>query len=433
MANYLTDQTSLQTLAAIKNSYEVSPRLADFGLSKSRLYCLVVFFAMALSSVVIFEPAPVDGLVLGLLFFGVLAGFLEFSSIAPSALVPLVAFVMANITSMYDPLDFTHATWYVLVTLYLALSWIFFLSFFSRFGADGIRLVFLGYAVSAMFCVTLGLLSYFHVIGYQDYLLRFGRPKGVFKDPNVFGPYLVPVALFALSGLTFKKKSILTGSIATCIFSISTIGVFVSYSRAAWINYLISLVLYFILATLLRPTGSKLPFPVGKVIASLALGVLGIGLGLQIPAVQSMMAQRLTSNGLQNYDRDRFRTHHLAIQAAIDRPLGIGPGQAEEMFQYATHSSYMRAMSENGYIGLVSYAVFLLLSLGVAIHRATLTEDKFWKKIYLIAAACIIGHIVNSAVVDTIHWRHSWLILALPWLPVPPAAQAVAGHDRKTT
>ena len=392
-------------------------RVMNQSARRSRLFALGVLLAMMVSSIVIFEPAPVDGLILGLLFIGTLAGFLEFSSIAPLALIPLAGFVAANLLSMYDPIDFMHATWYVLVTIYLALSWIFFVAFFSRYGKSGIRTVFFGYSISALFCVTLGLLSYFHVIGYQSYLLRFGRPKGVFKDPNVFGPYLVPVALFALAGLIFKKKTFLTNAATAVIVSVLTFGVLVSYSRAAWVNYVISLVLYFVLATLLRPTGSRLPFPLGKALVFLALAVIGIGLGLQIPAVQSMMAQRVTSNGLQNYDRDRFRTHHLAVQSAFDRPLGIGPGQAEETFQYATHSSYMRAMSENGFFGLACYAVFLVLSLGMALRKAMITDDPFWKKVYLIAAACIVGHIVNSAVVDTIHWRHSWIILALPWLP----------------
>ncbi len=386
---------------------------------RSRLFKIGVFIAMALSSLVIIEPAPVDLCIVALLVFGTLAGFLEFRSIAPVALIPLAGFVATNVASMYDPLDFVHATFYVGVTIYLALSWIFFVSFFTRFGKDGIRIVLQGWTVSALFCVTLGLLSYFHVIGYQDYLLRFGRPKGVFKDPNVFGPYLVPLALFALFGLTYKTKTIFTKFATATTVSVLTFGVLVSYSRAAWINFVVSVAAYLILATVLRPTGSRLPFPPGKALAVLILALFGIGLGLQIPAVQSMMAQRVTSNGLQNYDRDRFRTHQLARQAAMDRPLGIGPGQAEEMFQYATHSSYMRALSEQGFAGLITYVLFILVCLGMGLRKAILTEDPFWKKVYLIAVACIIGHMINSAVVDTIHWRHYWLICALPFIPSP--------------
>jgi O-antigen ligase len=396
------------------------------AIKQSKLFLVAVFWTMALSSLVIIEPAPVDLLLIGLFAFGAVAGFLEFSSIAPLALIPLTGFVATNITSMYDPLDFVHATFYVGVTIYLALSWIFFASFFTRYGASGVRSVFQGWMVAALICVALGLLSYFHIIGFQDYLLRFGRPKGIFKDPNVFGPYLVPLALATFAGLTFKPGTKLARIAVPVTVAILTFGVLVSYSRAAWINFVISVAVYFVLATLIRPTGSPLPFPVGKAIAALVLAVFGIGLGLQIPAVQSMMAQRVTSNGLQNYDRDRFRTHHLAMQAAIDRPLGIGPGQAEETFQYATHSSYMRAISENGITGLVCYSAFILICFGVGIHKVIKTTDPFWRKVYLVAVACIVGHAVNSAVVDTIHWRHYWLILALPFVPAPRSQSAYA-------
>jgi len=105
----------------------------------------------------------------------------------------------------------------------------------------------------------------------------------------------------------------------------------------------------------------------------------------------------------------------MAFQSALDRPLGIGPGQAEKQFDYATHSSYMRVLSENGFAGLIAYIAFVLLSVGRALAMTRRTKNIFWRRIFLIAAACIIGHMVNSGVVDTVHWRHYWFLLALPW------------------
>lgn len=401
----------------------------DTSPKRSRIFAALVFVTMVVSSFVIVEPAPVDALMIGLLVFGTLAGFLNFRYVAPLALIPLAGFVLANITSMYDPLDFTHATFYLLVTVYLAASWVFFVGFFSRYGRDGVRLVAQGWTVAAIICVSLGLLSYFHIIGYQDYLLRFGRPKGVFKDPNVFGPYLVPIALFAFTGITFKKKTFFTASMNASIFAFLAFGVFVSYSRAAWINFLASLVLYFVFALFIRPTGTPLPFSLGKVGVFLGVGFLALFLAAQIPEIQDMLAKRVTSNGLQNYDRDRFRTHQLARQSAIERPFGIGPGQAEETFQYATHSSYMRALSENGFFGLATYVFFVLVCLGFGLKKVAVTTDPFWIKVYLIASSCIVGHIINSYVVDTIHWRHYWLILALPFVPVDKDTDTVPAQS----
>ncbi len=422
MSFFLEGETAapaLNRLPSHRASLPIFRRLNCVLDRRSRIFRAAVYLAMALSSIVIIEPAPVDLVIVALLIFGTLAGLLEFGAVAPVALVPLAGFVATNIASMYDPLDFVHATFYVGVTIYLALSWVFFVSFLARYGKDGLQVVLKGWTIAALFCVALGLLSYFHVIGYEDYLLRFGRPKGVFKDPNVFGPYLVTLALFVLAGLMFRRRTLLSTIATPIILATLTFGVLVSYSRAAWVNFVISLALYFLMVTLFRSTGSPLPFPLWKAVAVVFLAICGIALGLQIPAVQSMMAQRVTSNGLQDYDRDRFRTHHLAMQAALDRPLGIGPGQAEEMFQYATHSSYMRALSENGFTGLVCYSTFVLVCLGMGLRKILRTRNPYWKKVYLISVACIAGHIVNSAVVDTIHWRHYWFILALPWVPLP--------------
>jgi len=105
----------------------------------------------------------------------------------------------------------------------------------------------------------------------------------------------------------------------------------------------------------------------------------------------------------------------MAWQAAQDRPLGIGPGQSEETFRLGTHSSYMRVLTENGFLGFASFAAFLLICLGRSFKMAAITDDDYWKKIFLVACACIAGHIVNSGVVDTVHWRHLWFLLALPW------------------
>jgi len=36
--------------------------------------------------------------------------------------------------------------------------------------------------------------------------------------------------------------------------------------------------------------------------------------------------------------------------------------------------------------------------------------------LFSFTASCIAGYLVNSAVIDTVHWRHVWLFLALAWI-----------------
>jgi hypothetical protein len=405
----------MMATATFANSTIAGSPVRVASKAPSRLFLMLVGATIALSSVVFFEPAPVDAMVLGCLLLGVLSGILKFSGMRPAPVILLTIFVIANLVSLYDPIDGKRATWYIFVTVYLCLSWAFFVSFLGTYGQRGLRTIIDWYTVAAIFCMTLGLLSYFHIIGHQSFLLLYGRPKGTFKDPNVYGPYMVPVALFALAGLVGRARGRKSVIMNGAIFFVLSAGLVMSFSRACWINFAVSLASYITFLYLLRPAHTPPPVPVWKAVLLMGLGTLALGGVLELPAVKVMMDKRVTSNGLQSYDRDRFRTQRLAMDAAEARPLGIGPGQAELAFDYATHSSYMRVLSENGWIGEFAYVAFILVSLGRALWMGCTTRDPFWKKIFFISAACILGHMVNSGVVDTVHWRHYWLLLALPW------------------
>ena len=191
----------------------------------------------------------------------------------------------------------------------------------------------------------------------------FGWPKGTFKDPNVDGPYLIPIALFAIAGLIARKKNAKSAMVHSAVALVSVAGIFLSYSRACWINLAISLVAYLFFSFMFRPAGTPSPFPISRAVISFVGVALCIGIVMQIPEVRDMMSQRLTSNGLQGYDKDRFETQHLALEAALNRPLGIGPGQAEDAFHYSTHSSYLRVLSENGFIGEAAFVAFIFICL----------------------------------------------------------------------
>ncbi|MDP9054610.1 MAG: hypothetical protein M3N93_09960, partial [Acidobacteriota bacterium] len=130
-----------------------------------------------------------------------------------------------------------------------------------------------------------------------------------------------------------------------------------------------------------------------------------------------MMAMRITSNGLQNYDRIRFATQNLALEHARTHLLGIGPGQVELVFNYATHSMYIRILSENGIFALLAILVFIFATVARSIRLIEHAEDPWYREVNLVVLACIAGHLANSFAIDTVHWRHIWFLYALPWAP----------------
>lgn len=127
-----------------------------------------------------------------------------------------------------------------------------------------------------------------------------------------------------------------------------------------------------------------------------------------------MMGVRVSSNGLQNYDADRFDTHRRALESAAAHLAGIGPGQSEQVFQYAAHSLYIRVLAENGLIGLITFVCFLTLCFTRSLWLARVAANQTWRCIATANAACLLGFFVNSGVIDTLHWRHVWVLFAIP-------------------
>jgi hypothetical protein len=400
----------MQTIALISQDWTAPAAIP----SAPRLYQLLFGFAFCISSIVLVEPAPVDALMLLLLAIGVVMGTVRLAAINILPVVLLAGLALANVVSISLAVDPARAVWYFLVTFYLMLSWALCVGALDVGGMPLLQVIFRGYSFAAFISVVLALASYFHLIGFQSFLLLYGRPKGLFKDPNVYGPFLVPIAVMAITGCL----PIASRFWQACMAVVASMGIALSYSRACWINYVVSLALFVVL-DLVLPTRSPEAHSVSlsRVFLFGAVAVLAGLAILQVPSVQSMLAVRLGQNGMHDYDQTRFQTQRMAVQAAIDHPLGIGPGQSEATFQYATHSSYMRVLSENGLFGLCCFVGFAMASVIQAVRKACLAETAAWRGLFVAAAACICGQLINSGVVDTVHWRHFWILLALPWIP----------------
>ena len=377
-----------------------------------RIFPTLTGVALCISCIVLVEPAPVDALFLTLFACGVVFGIVRAGQMPVLPVLFLAGLALANIISIPASEDPQRALWYCFVTLYMMMSWALYVGVMDFYGMSILRTMFRGYSLAACLSVILAVGSYFHIIGFQSILLLNGRPKGLFKDPNVFGPFLILIAVLAISGcLPIANRRAQWGTAVA-----ASLGIALSYSRACWINYAVSLVLFVLLDQLLpsKVAGSR-SSSLPRLFGLTLLAILVVALVLQIPSVRTMLAIRLGQGGVQGYDQLRFETQRLAVQAAIDHPLGIGPGQSEGVFRYATHSSYIRVLSENGLFGLFCFAGFLLATLVQAITKACTAPSPQWRGIFVAAAACLCGHLINSGVVDTVHWRHLWFLFALPW------------------
>jgi O-antigen ligase len=373
-----------------------------------RPYRDFVWLLVLSGSVVFMEPAPYDLAFIALFFAGLVSSHLEFPrhTVLPTFL--LLIFVEANLASMFfatrDP---QIASKYFLITFYLVLSWVFFCGLLNKYNEHASALLLSGYLASALFAATIGILAYLGVIPDFGLIIRLsGRLTGFFKDPNVFGPYLVAPALLSLNRLERENRAGPTAG-WTGAFVLLCAGVFLSFSRAAWGNLVVALAAYAVL-----PSGVALKRRL-RALVLVSMIVLPVALGLlTIPKVTALTVGRF---GLQGYDISRFDTHKKAFLLAWSKPLGLGPAQSDIEFGMSPHSLYVRVLSEYGLLGAISL-LWLLIGTAWRALSAVFCRHRRPASYSSVIAASLLGILVNSAVIDTLHWRHLWLLLAFPWV-----------------
>ena len=398
-------------------SLEASEWKARLGAGDRLMRGLAVV-AMLLEIVVFIEPAPVDVVIISCLALGLFLRKLDFGAVAVPPLVGLAVFALANLVSMPSAYDPTRAVWYVFVTLYLIASWFFFVGLIGQFGEPMMAALTGAYCFAGLISAFLGIGGYLHLLPYQDTLLLNSRARGLFKDCNVYGPYFVPMALFSLVRLMNPRAAWRAKGACLALFVAAVVAMFLSFSRACWLNFAVSLAVFFAGQQLFLGSGiaARKRLRIGLFI--LLAGAVSVLALVNTPSVKNMLALRITSNGLQDYDRIRFATQGVSLDAAEKHPLGIGPGQAELVFGYATHSMYMRILSENGVIALAALLAFVAATTARAFAVMRSSAREWLREINLVVLACIAGHLVNSIFIDTVHWRHIWFVYALPWAPI---------------
>lgn len=392
----------------------LSNALAVKGRRARSPYLKCVWLAVALGVLAIFEPSPSDiGIVL-LIIVGFAKGNLRWNRKLTLPFMLLGLFMVANLVSLCYAIDFQQSAFYFGITFFMIASWLFVLGLLGRYGERGFLSVMSAFTIAGVVSATLAITTYFNFVPLDDWVLFYDRVKGFFKDPNVFGPYLVITAVYALHRVQTKGPlSHKLPWLASCL--ISSLGVLLCYSRSAWINYALTLLLFFGINWIAnRKTEAAKQSLIYFVLVAAIVGAC-VAYALTIPQVGEVVAYRTE---LQDYDADRFATHSAALRLGLTNPLGVGPAQSFGLLGYAPHNLYLRIFSENGLLGFVSLTAFLLLTLTRSLMLSFRANNPSQRAIFAFVTAAICGTLLNSFTIDTLHWRHFWLLLALGWMPL---------------
>jgi O-antigen ligase len=386
------------------------PRQAVNAKLISLITAGAVSLGVLLSGFVINEPAPYELYMAGLIAVWALFGLRISKPIVP-LVVLLVFFNIGGMISMTQMAALYNTPLYLAVSLFLALTAIFFAAVTEA--QPGLyRLIFGAWLTTALVTATLGILGYFQAFPGAEIFTRFERAAGAFEDPNVFGPFLTLPGIYMLQRL-------LTGSPAKMpLYAIPLLvivgGVFLSFSRGAWGLFGASAILLVAGLFLQSASGAfRLRIAVMTVVAVLLLAV-AIMVALQVPAVSELFSTR--ARLAQDYDASRFgrfARYGIGFLMAMENPLGIGPLNFGRIFKEDTHDIWLKALLDYGWLGFVSYLILICWT--VAAGFRILFRDRPWQPYLLCAYVVFLGHIALGTVIDTDHWRHFYLLLGLIW------------------
>jgi len=378
--------------------------LAVLALALAR-YHAAVALGFGLLGIVIVEPAPSDGVFLVLMAIALASRRFRLRR-APVAVVAAIGtFAALNLLSAVQVADPERAANYLMITLFVAAVGLWLCGYVSSRGRA--QLVVRAYLVAAVSSAVAGVLALFLPVPGAELLTEGGRARGLFQDPNVFGPFLIPALLIVVEEIV--QPRLLTARLATkaAFAAILAVGVLFCYSRGAWLS----------LAVGLFAMGMALSLRRGGARRALALVLVAIVAGAVVAGTVvatgsgDFLAERAQP---QTYDQQRFSGQRAGLEPAWRYPFGAGPGQFESVAGISAHSTYARVLGEQGFPGLLTLLVLLGLTLGWAMRNATVGRGT-----YGIGSAALLGAwcglLVNSFFIDTLHWRHLWIVAALVW------------------
>jgi O-antigen ligase len=364
-----------------------------------------------LSGFVIREPAPYELYMVALIAIWFLFG-LKISANSAILLTLLVIFNIGGMLSLTTMNELgADPPLYMAISLFLGLSAVFFAAVIED---DGGRLptIFTAYLFGALITALIGILGYFDAIPSAEIFTRYGRAMGVFQDPNVFGPFLVLPCCFLVHQILTGKLTALPFRLIALL--ILTLGVFLSFSRAAWGLYTFCMgLLIFLMLLKERSQLFRLRIfllgMIGFLLISLALVI-----ALQFEQVSELFFAR--AQLVQDYDSaqfGRFARYGLGFELALEKPLGIGPVVFGTIYGEDTHNIWLKALLDYGWLG---FAAFLTLTIWTLIAGfKCLLRDRPWQPYLVCIYTVFLGHILIGAVIDIDHWRHFYILLGVIW------------------
>lgn len=373
-----------------------------------------VAVTIGLSGVVFSEPAPVDALTVGII---VLLPAVGLVAINPTLVAYFSLWAIAGACAVLGAtlsLDLKLTLTHVAVTLYLYVASVIFAGFVAKSPAAHTELILKAWTWAALAAASTALIGYFGLLpGAFDLFTRYGRASGTFKDPNVLGPFLVPPSLYLVH--VALGRSALRMILPLALSGLLTLALLATFSRGAWMNLAVALAVFSYLTLLTSTKASTRLKMTGLLLAGGAFAAGLVTLALSSDYMSDMLQER--SSLTMSYDtgsEGRFGGQEKAIELIADSPLGIGAQEfATRHHPEEVHNVYLSLLLNAGWIGGGVYWILVGLTLVLGFRHAL--KPTATRPLFIIAYAGFVAVALEGAIVDTDHWRHFYLLMAIVW------------------
>ena len=380
----------------------------DYQHVVNAIFATFVFFGM----LSLIEPSPYDFLAVITVPVWFVGGFKLHRALVPILLL-WILFEASGFLALMPTWDQPEPRTYQLQSLYLFITVVFFTIFFSERTLERGTLCLKAFTAGCVVSSVIGLIGYLDIAGLGASLTTVeSRVSGTFKDPNVFGSYLVLAAAYLM-------QIFLLGTTRRTLFtlvslSIVLVGVFISYSRGSWGATLGAMTMTALAGYVTADSRHMRRRIVRMSAIAAVLGVLGLGAALSVPDVRDFFFER--AEVAQSYDEGvtgRFGNQLRSIPMLIERPEGFGPLQYRRYFDLDPHNSYIGAFANDGWLGGFTWIAIVLTS-GFVAFRLMFAASPY-RRLAQVFGPALIVLLLQGFQIDVDHWRQVFLCFGAIW------------------
>ncbi len=362
---------------------------------------------LAVSAFASIEPSPYEAMffVAIVVFF---KGGMRFDKAQAPMIFALAMFCAAALIALAPYAHESESVSFTGISIYISFTTVLFAAIVAERPTERMAVVRSGYIAAGLIAAALGVAGYLDIGGLAAYFTAYdgARAMGPFKDPNVFGPFLVaPVAWLGQDVLLGRARFLTTAPAIALLF----VAIFLSFSRGAIIDVTFAGALLLAVTFLTSPSATDRNRTLKVAGLCVLFVAFMLAIMLAIPSIRETALERGTLT--EDYDsgeQGRFGNQIRSIPLLLDRPLGFGPFRFVKFFPADPHEVFLSAFASFGWIGGLAFLVFIAVTLyigwSLCFRRSSLQSE-------IIAVwSALFPQILQGVQIDTAHWRHLFLL-----------------------